>query len=139
MQDSTECIFHISHFSLFIPIFQALQCLFLFCMFFRFSRHISCPNMCVSHFPHLSVFSPYSRSYNVYVSFSTFFRFLAIFQVLACEFLIFLFGHFSRHFELLRCFSHFSTFFSVSRHIPGPIVCVSNFYRFPVLSPSSRS
>ena len=50
--------------------------------------------MCTSHFASFSVF-------------------LAIFQVLSCEFLIFLVGQFSRH-------------------IPGPTVCVFHFARFSV-------
>ena len=33
----------------------------------------------------------------------------------------------------------FSKFFSVSRHIPAPTVCVSHFARFSVFSPHSRS
>jgi hypothetical protein len=33
----------------------------------------------------------------------------------------------------------FSTFFSVSRHIPGPTVCVSHFSRFLGFLPYSKS
>jgi hypothetical protein len=50
-------------------------------------------------------------SYHVSFSFSPFISFLAIFQVLQCKFLNFLVGQ-------------------VSRHIPGPIVCISHFARF---------
>ena len=105
-----------STFSDFIDIFQVLHCAFLtlyifqsflpysrsysvrfsfYTLFFRFSRNIPDPKVCVSHYSRFSVF-------------------LAIFQVLPCEFLIFLVCHFSRH-------------------IPVPTVCVSHFPRFPVL------
>ena len=36
------------------------------------------------------------------------------------------------------CFP-FCTFYSVSRHIPGPRVCVLHFIRFSVFAPQSRS
>ena len=66
-------------------------------------------------------FLPYPRSYCVCVShFARFSVFLPIFQVLPCEFLIFLVCQFSRHF-------------------PGPTVCLSHFTRFSVFSLYSRS
>ena len=95
--------------------------------------------MCTSHFASFSVF-------------------LAIFQVLSCEFLIFLVGQFSRHipgptvcvfhfarfsvfltiFQLLTCefLIYFVSFF---RNNPVPIVCVSHFPCFSVFSTCSRS
>ena len=46
----------------------------------------------------------------------------------------------SRHIPVPTvCVSHFTRFFSVSRHIPAPTVCVSHFARFSVFSPHSRS
>jgi hypothetical protein len=107
-------ISHFSRFSLFLPIFQGIQC---FCLIFHFffsflsqsrtysvyisyfsfftvSLHIPGPTVCASHFACFSVF-------------------LAIFHVLPCEFLIFLVGH-------------------VTRHIPGHRVCISHFLRFSV-------
>ena len=46
----------------------------------------------------------------------------------------------SRHIPVPTvCISHFTRFFSVSRHIPAPTVCVSHFARFSVFSPHSRS
>jgi hypothetical protein len=141
--------FSFSTFSVFVAIFQVLQCVCFIFHFFQFSRHIPAPTVCISHFPCLSV-SPYYRSYNVCVSFSTFFSFLAIFHVLQCAFLIFhvfsvchhitgptvYVSHFPR-FSVFSPYSRsycvhfsFSTFFSVSRHIPGPTVCISHFPRF---------
>ena len=46
----------------------------------------------------------------------------------------------SRHIPVPTvCISHFTRFFSVSCHIPAPTVCVSHFARFSVFSPHSRS
>ena len=102
---------------------------------------------CVSHYPRFSIFSPYTDP-TVYIShFSRFSLFLAIFQVLPCEFLGFLVGHFSRHIQSPTVFvSHFPHFsgsrhihilefvcliflvFQFSRHIPCPTVCISLFF-----------
>ena len=104
-----------------------------FFTFFTVSRHIPGPVLGVSHFARCSVF-------------------LGIFQVQSCEFLIFLVGQYSCHilvpmctfiiFHVFQCFSpksrfysvyfSFFMFFTVSRHIPGPTVCVSQFSCFSV-------
>ena len=85
-------------------------------------------------------------------SFYLFFSFLVIFQVLRCAFLLFhVFQCFLPYSSLYRFVSHFPrfsvflphywsysvyfsyfTFFTVSRHIPGPTMCVSLFARFSV-------
>ena len=109
----------------FLTIFQVLHCRILLFHVFSVSCHIPGHRVFVSHFPRFSVFSPLSRSYSVYFSFfyvfhcffpcfshfAVFSVFIAIFQVLPCEFLIFLVGQFSRH-------------------IPIPTVCISHLSRF---------
>ena len=75
---------HISHFSLFLTIFQVLQCAFLI-------------------FHGFSCFSAYSRCYSVCFSFYSFVSFLAIFHVLQCAFLIFLVHSFLAILEVLQC------------------------------------
>jgi hypothetical protein len=102
-----------SKFFSFHAIFQVLHCLCLIFHIFQFSRHISGPTVSISHFSFFSCFSTYSRSYQVSFSFSYSHIFLAIFHVLQCLCLIF-------------------HIFQFSRHIPGPIVCISNFPRFSV-------
>ena len=123
----TVCISYFPPFSVFLDIFQVLQCVshfknlkfffahsrfynvhFSFFKFFSVSRLTPGPTVFVSHFPRFSVFSQLSRLYSVYFSFFTFLLFLAIFQVLQCMCHIFLLCQFSRH-------------------IPGPTVCVSHF------------
>ena len=82
------------------------------------------------------MFSPYSRSYSVHFSFPTFLAFLTIFQVLPC---VFLFSHdfqFSLHTPGPFLFS---TFLSISNHIPRPTVYISSFPCFECFSPYSRS
>jgi hypothetical protein len=105
-------------FSLFLAIFQIIQCLcLLFHVFFGVSCHIQGSTVCVSHFPHFNYFSPSSRSYHV--SFSFFFYFPGILFNARC---------YSVHFS-------FSTFFSVTRHITDPILCFFHFPRFSFFSP----
>ena len=91
---------------------------------FSVSRHIPGPTVCVFHFPRFSVF-------------------ITIFQLLSCEFLIFLVGQFSCHIAGLtvcvQFFYFFFFFFFFFCHIPGPTVSVSLFPRFSVLSLYSRS
>ena len=133
--------------------------------------------MWISHFLLMSFFSSYSRSdsdcvsfftfqvshYNpgptVYIChFSTFSVFFAIFQVLPCEFLIFLFCEFSCHIPgptgYISHFSRFSLFltifqvlqwvclifqfFEFTLPIPVPTMWVSHF-RLSVFSPYSWS
>ena len=136
-------ISHFPRFSVFIAIFQVLQCVFLIPPpLFSVSCHIPGPTMCFSHFSHLSFFLPHSASYSVCFSFFTFSVFLAIFQVLSWEFLIFLFrfpglSPYSRSYSMH--FS-FSTCFSFTCHITCPIMCVFHFLRFSVFFfPYSRS
>ena len=96
---------------------QVLQCVFSFFTFFTMSRHIPGPTVCVSHFARCSVF-------------------LAIFQVLACEFLIFSYcSIFSPYYMLYSTHFSLSMIFSVSRLIPGPTVCISHFPHISVFSP----
>ena len=139
---SSSCHVNISlffSFSSFIALFQVLQCAFLIFHPFQF-------------------FSPYSRSYSLYLILHIL-QFFGIFQVLQCSFLIFqVFQCFSPYFmsnnlcfsfsmifsflaivQVLQCAFPFSTFLSVSRHIPGQTVFVSHFPRFSVFSPYSRS
>ena len=106
------CVSFSTFFS-FLTIIQVVQCVFLIFHVFTVSRHFPGPTVYVSYFPPLSVFSPYPRSYSVCFSFCTFSVFIShfsvflnIFQVLPCDFLIFLVCQFSRH-------------------IPGPTVFVS--------------
>ena len=130
----------------FLAIFQVLQ----------FSWHIPSPNVSISHFPCFPDFSPYFNSYSVYFpffkffsvsrhiqghtvfvsNFPIFFSFHAIIQVLQCTFLIFhvflCFLTYSRSYSDLFSFSNF---FSVSRHIQGHRVFVSNFPIFSVFTP----
>jgi hypothetical protein len=100
-----------SCFSLFLAIFQVLQCeilIFLVCLFFR---HITGPTVWVSHF-------------------SRFLCFLAIFQVLPCWFLIFLVCQFSQHIpEITGHVSHVTCFSGFSPY-PGPSVFISHYSSF---------
>ena len=153
-QSSSGC-FSFSMIFSFIAIFHVLQWTFInFPPFFSFPHHISCPKGCISHFPWFSVFSPNSRSYSVHFSFSTFFsvsrhnagptvyfshfsRFsvlLAIFHIIQCAFLIFhLFTRFSGFLPYSMSYNVnflFFTSFSVSRHNPGPTVCIPHFLMF---------
>ena len=126
-----QCVCLIFHVFDFLALFQVLSCALFIFHIFQFSGHIPGPTVCVSHFARLKVF-------------------LAIFWVLEFAFLSFhfflCFSPYSRSYSV--CFS-FCTFFSVSRHIPGPkcvfliflvgqfshhtqgpIVCISRFPRF---------
>jgi hypothetical protein len=130
----------VSHFSRFrfLTIIQVLQCTFVI-------------------FPLFQCFSPYSRSYHVSFSFSFFVSFLAIFQVLQGIFLIFhvfhCFSPYSRFYSECVSYSNFLSLLSLfqflpceflifvcqfSRHIPGPIACVSHFPLFPFFLLYSR-
>ena len=134
-----------SHFlkiSLFLAMFQVLQCVYLI-------------------FHDFQCFSPHSRSYQLIFSVSELVIFLDIFQVQHCAFLIFHGFHcflpYSRSYSV--CVSHFPRFFfsflaiiqvllfefviflvgQFYRHIPGPTVCIFHFYLFQCFSPFSRS
>ena len=128
----TVCKFHFSIFSMFLAIFQVMQCFVSFSTFFfsclakiqvlhSIFLSISCIPLFLSKFQVLQSvllilhifqwFLPYFMSYHVSFSFSSIVRFLTIFQDLHCEFLIFLVGEFYRH-------------------IPGSTVGISHFSRF---------
>ena len=70
MSCPTVYIYHFSHFSVFLAIFQFLSCEILIFLICQFSRNIPGPTVCVSHFPRFSAF-------------------LVIFPVLQCMCLIF--------------------------------------------------
>ena len=88
----TVCIFHISGFSIFLTIFQFLQCVFL-------TLHV------------FQCFLPCFMSYHVSFSWFSFVSFLIIYQVLQCEFLLFQVGQFFCHIPgPTVCVSHFARF-----------------------------
>ena len=104
------CVSFSTFFS-FLTIIQVVQCVFLIFHVFTVPRHFPGPTVYVSYFPPLSVFSPYPRSYSVCFSFCTISVFLNIFQVLSCDFLIFLVSKFSPHIPGHAVYiSHFSGF-----------------------------
>ena len=107
----TVCVPHFHHLSVFQPYSRSYSVCVSFSRFSHFSSHIPGPTLCVSYFARFKCFLPYFMSYHVSFSFSLFLSFLAIFQVLLCEFLIFLFSQFSHH-------------------IPGPTVCIPHFPSF---------
>ena len=102
-------IFHV--FQRISPYSRSYSVCVSFSRFSHFSSHIPGPTLCVSYFARFKCFLPYFMSYHVSFSFSLFLSFLAIFQVLLCEFLIFLFSQFSHH-------------------IPGPTVCIPHLSSF---------
>jgi hypothetical protein len=81
--------FSFSPYSVFLPIFHILQCVFLIFHYFEFSCHDPGPTVCISHFLPFQCSSPYFTSYSACFSFFMIFCFLAIFQTLQCAFLIF--------------------------------------------------
>ena len=115
----TVCIIIFHSFQFFSPYSRSYS-VYLILHILQFFWHIPGPTMFISHFSSFQCFSPYFMSNNLCFSFSMIFSFLAIVQVLQCAF-------------------PFSTFLSVSRHIPGQTVFVSHFPRFSVFSPYSRS
>jgi hypothetical protein len=94
------CILNFSRFSVFLAIFQVIQCLWLIFHIFQISPHNPGPRVCISHFQSFSVsltifpvincafvifqlfhcifFWPYSRSYRVSFSLSSYFSILTI-------------------------------------------------------------
>ena len=118
-----QCVFLIlPPFSVFLAIYQVLPCAFLIFLICHFSCHIQDPTVCVSHFSHFQSFSPYSRSYLGSFSFSFRFPGLSPYS-----------RSYSMHFS-------FSTCFSFTCHITCPIMCVFHFLRFSVFFfPYSRS
>jgi len=100
----------------FLAIFQVLQCAFLIFYIFQ-------------------CFLPYSMSNSVCVCVSV------CLSVCVC-FCVYPFPRVSVFLTYYRSYSvrfSFSTFFSVSRHIPFPLVCLSHFSPFSVFWPYSRS
>ena len=113
-------------FAVFLAIFYVMHYLCLIFHDYPLSRHN--PGLIFHFFLDLS---PYSKYYIVHFSFFTFLLFLGTFQVQLYEFLIFLYGQISRHNSgPTVCFSQFSRFFSVSRHIPGQSVFEFHFPHF---------
>ena len=100
--------FKFSRFSVFIAIFQVLQCVFLIVHDFQFSCHIPCPIVCNSHFFNFSMLLAIFHFLQCF-SFSMIFSFLAIFHVLQC---LFLFFHDFLCFS--KCFTSYSESFSFS-------------------------
>ena len=120
-------------FSVFLAIFQVLQCVCLFFHVFQFSHH---PTLGISYFPGFLVV-------------------LAIFQVKQCSCTIFDVFQFSRHIPGSTVynspFSRFSVFLAIFlvipclclifhvfvfyRHITGPTVCISHFSCFSLFLP----
>ena len=101
----TVCI---STFSVFLTIFQVLQCVFLIVRDFLFSRHTPGSTVCIFILQVFHYFLPYTNSK----------CFCLIFQVFK------LFSPYSRTYSMH--FS-FSTLFSVPCHISHPTVCFSHF------------
>ncbi|SFW05911.1 Uncharacterised protein [Chlamydia abortus] len=96
--------------------------------------------MCISHFPRFSVILSFFKSSSGCFSFSMIFRFLAIFHVLQWIFLNFPpFSVFLAIFHVLNCVFLIFLDFQLSRHIPGPTVCISHFSRFSVISTFFKS
>ena len=102
----TVCSSHFPPFSVFLAIFQVIQCLCLIFHDFQFSRHIPGLPVCYSHFLLFQCFLKYFTTYSMCFTFSMIFTFLTIFQVLQCAFFIF-------HVHFLV--SMFSVFFALSQ------------------------
>ena len=85
----TLCVSHFAVFSVFLAIFQVLQCEFLNFLLVSFLCIFTFLPCAFLIFHVFQCFLTYSRSCSVCVSFSTFFCFLAILQILLCAFLIF--------------------------------------------------
>ena len=132
----------------FLAIILVFQGAILIFHFFQcFLKYFTSYSVCFT-FSMIFTFSSYSRSYSVHflfsvflaifqvkeclcLTFNVFFSFLALFQVLQCAFIFFqLFHCFSPYSMSYRVNFSFSTYFSVSRHFPGPPVCVSRFFTF---------
>jgi len=113
---STVCISHFSCFSVFLDIFQVMQCLCFIFHVFLFSRYTPDLTVCISHF-------------------SCFSLFLAIFHVIQCLWPIFpRFSVFSPYSRSYSVYFSFFMFFTVPCHIPGHTVFMSHFPRFSVFS-----
>ena len=133
------CISQFSPYSVFLAIFQVIHCV-SFSTFFSFFFKMQVPQ---SLFIILHVFQCFlqnSRSYSVCVShFARFSGFLAIFHILPCDFLIFLFCKFSSHIpDPTKRVSHFPCWSDFSPYSSSCSVHFS-FTRFQCFSPYSRS
>jgi hypothetical protein len=95
-------------FSVFLAIFHVLQCVFFIFHDFLFSRHDPGPTVCIFHFRTFSVL-------------------LTIFQNTVFMFHLPRFSVFLPYSRLYSVPFSFYTFFSDSRHISLPIVCVCYF------------
>ena len=127
----TVCISYFRlFFSIFLAMFQIIQCLCLIFDVFQFSCHIPCTPVCISYFPCFSVFLPYSRSHSEHSSFSTFFSVFRYFQITQCAFLIFHVFQVSLHIPGPTMFIFHFPRFSVFRQFPSPTMCNSHFPRF---------
>ena len=78
---------------------------------------------------------------SVFFSFARFSVFLSVFQVLPCDFLIFLFCQFCRHnlgpTVCISCFSHFTVFLAIFHPIQCVFLIVHDF-QFFCLTPVSQ-
>ena len=129
----TGCISHFSPFSVFLAIYQVIQNLRLIFHVFQNSCQNKSPTFVFLIFQDFHCFLPHSRSYSVCFSFSMIFSFLLMFLVLLWAFHIFnVFECFSPYFRSYSVHFSFFTFFSVSHHILGPTMKVSNFPRLSV-------
>jgi hypothetical protein len=112
------CVSHYSRFSVFLAIFQVLQCaFFIFHIFqgFFFLPYSRSNNVCFSFFFNVFHVSLHILGPRVCIAqFSRFSVFLSIIQVIQCLCLIFY-------------------VFQFCRHNPGPTVCISHFSHFSVL------
>jgi hypothetical protein len=153
------CIFPISSFSLFLTIFQVLQCVFLILHVFQCFLPYFMPYHVSFSFSSFVSYLPYSRSYHDFLiflicqfsryiqvptvcvfHFALFSVFLATCNVLPCDFRIFLVCKFSRHTPYPTvCISHFPRFSVFFGHIPDPKECVYLFTLFSVFLPYCMS
>ena len=125
--------FHFSIFSVFLTIFQFIQCLCLNFHFFKFSRQNPSTTACISqYFTYSTIFRDISAP-TVGASHIKYFSMIfAIIHVVACEFLILLVCHFSRHIPgpTMWVFHFFVGEFY--RLFTGPTVGISHFSRLSV-------
>ena len=112
--------FSFSTFSVFLAIFQVIQCLCIIIHVFQFSCHIPGPTVLISHF-------------------ASFWVFLALFHVLQCVFLFSMNSVFSLNPGPNYCISHFSRFpvFLSIFHVLQCAFLISQI--FECLLPYSRS
>jgi hypothetical protein len=116
-----QCVSHFPSFSVILAIFLVLPCEFLILLVCQFYRHFPGHTVFVSHFPRLSVFSPQSRPYGVYF------------------FIFHVFQYFLPYFRFYNVHFSFFMIFSVSHHIQGHTNFLSHFPRFSDLLPQSWS